>query len=164
MPFCFERAKVATDDDWMVTVICGVYNHPNTQHLEGHLYARRLSEEELTILIDMSKSLVKPRIIMHILKKRDLNNTITMKTIYNDRHKYSVAKMAGRSQLQQLMMNLEENRYTEWHTSNDVTNCVSNLFWARPSPGELLRAFPKVLIMDSTYKQTDIGCVSIFIG
>ena len=45
----------------MVTVICGVYNYPNAQHLEGHSYAGRLFEEELTVLIDMSKSLLKPR-------------------------------------------------------------------------------------------------------
>ena len=123
-------------------MICGVHNHPNAQHLEGHLYVGRLSEEELTVLIDMSKSLVKPMNILHTLKNRDLNNTSTMKTIYNARHKYRVAEMAGRSQMQQLMMNLKENRYIEWHTSNDVTDCVSNLFWAHPSSVELLRAFP----------------------
>ena len=125
-PFALKGQKLATDDDWMVTVICGVHNHPNAQHLEGHSYVRRLSEEELTVLIDMSKSLVKPRNILHTLKKRDLNNTTTMKTIYNARHKYRVVEMARRSQMQQLMMNLKENRYIEWHTSNDVTDCVSN--------------------------------------
>ena len=55
-----------------------------------------LSEEELTVLIDMSKSLVKPRNILHTLKKTDLNNTTTMKTIYSARHKYRVAEMAER--------------------------------------------------------------------
>ena len=60
-PFALKGRKLAHDNDWMVTVICGVHNHPNAQYLEGHLYVGRLSEEELTVLIDMSKSLVKLR-------------------------------------------------------------------------------------------------------
>ncbi|KAJ8644471.1 hypothetical protein MRB53_006219 [Persea americana] len=49
-------------------------------------------------------------------------------------------------------MDLEENRYIEWHTSNDATGRVRDFFWGHPSFVQLLRAFPKVLIMDSTYK------------
>ncbi|XXG45522.1 hypothetical protein AAC387_Pa02g0586 [Persea americana] len=141
--FALKGRKLATDDDWMVTVICGVHNHPNAKHLEGHSLVGRLSEDELTVLIDMSKSLVKPRNILHTLKKRDLNNTTTMKTIYNARHKYRVAEMAGRSQMQQLMMNLEKNGYIEWHTSNDATDCVSSLFWAHPYPLSYYEHFPR---------------------
>ena len=32
-PFALKGRKLATDDDWMVTVVCGVHNHPNAQHL-----------------------------------------------------------------------------------------------------------------------------------
>ena len=88
LPFALKDPKLTTDDDWMVTMICGVHNHPNAQHLEGHLYAGRLSEEESIVLIDMWKSLVKSRNILHTLMRRDVNNTITMKSIYNTRHKY----------------------------------------------------------------------------
>ena len=33
--FALKGRKLATDDDWMATVLCGVHNHPNSQYLEG---------------------------------------------------------------------------------------------------------------------------------
>ena len=57
-----------TDDEWVLQVVCGVHNHPAAANLEGHSYAGRLSSEETKLLIDMSKSLVKPRQILSTLK------------------------------------------------------------------------------------------------
>ena len=99
----------------------------------GRSYAGRLSKEELNVFVDLSKSLVKPMNILHTLKQRDVNKTSTMKSIYNARHKYKVIEMVGGSQMQQLMISLEDNRYIEWHSSNDATDNVTNLFWAHPS-------------------------------
>ena len=45
-PFALKGRKLATDDDCMLTVVCGVHNHLNAQHLEGHLYDGRLFNEE----------------------------------------------------------------------------------------------------------------------
>ena len=144
--------KLATDDDWMLTVVCGVHNHPNAQHLEGHSFAGRLSGKEINILIDISKSLVKPRNILRTLQEKSVHNATTIKSIYNVRQKLRVTEMASRSQMQQLMMHLEQKNYIEYHTSNDATDVIMNLFWAHPLSIQLLRAFPEVLIMDSTYK------------
>ena len=108
-------------------MVCGVHNHPNVQHLEGHSFAGRLSAEEINVLIDMSKSLAKPRNILRTLQKRDVHNTTTIKSIYNARQKLRVTEMAGRSQMQQLMMHLEQKNYIEYHTSNDGTNVIMNL-------------------------------------
>ena len=86
---------MATDEDWMLTVVCGVHNHPKAQHLEGHSFAGRLSAEEINVLIDMSKSLVNLRNILRTLQERDVHNTTTMKSIYNAHHKFRVTEMAG---------------------------------------------------------------------
>ena len=88
-------------------MVCGVYNHLNVLHLERHSYNGRLSDEELNVLVNMFKSLVKPMNILHTLKQRDVNNTTTMNSTYNAHHKYMVAEMVGRSQMQQLMMHLK---------------------------------------------------------
>ncbi|XP_028071740.1 uncharacterized protein LOC114274068 [Camellia sinensis] len=74
------------------------------EYLEGHSYAGRLSHEETSLLVDMSKSIVRPSKILVTLKQRNDANVSTMKTIYNARHRYKVAEKAGRSQMQQLLV------------------------------------------------------------
>ncbi|XP_028054477.1 uncharacterized protein LOC114258699 [Camellia sinensis] len=63
------------------------------------LWARRLSEEETSLLVDMSKSMVRPTEILVALKQKDALNVTTMKTIYNVRHRNNVIEKAGRSQM-----------------------------------------------------------------
>ncbi|KAK2634898.1 hypothetical protein Ddye_029690 [Dipteronia dyeriana] len=104
------------------------------------------------MLIDMSKSEVKPKNILYTLQNRDIHNVSTMKTIYNACYKYKVVEQADRSQIQQLMSKLNEHNYIEWHQSQEDIDCITDLFWAHRSTFELLQAFPRVLIMDCTYK------------
>ncbi|XP_028070434.1 uncharacterized protein LOC114272918 [Camellia sinensis] len=140
------------DDDWMVDVACGMHNHAPAKHFEGHSFAGRLSEEEKSLLVDMSKSMVRPKKILVTLKQKDALNVTTMKTIYNVRHRNNVIEKAGRSQMQHLLGELEKHNYIERHRCDNNTMTVIDLFWAHPVSLDLLRSFPKVLIMDCTYK------------
>ncbi|KAL7182043.1 hypothetical protein ACSBR1_040876 [Camellia fascicularis] len=142
----------ATNDDWILIVVCGVHNHSAAEYLEGHTYAGRLSHEETSLLVDMSKSMVRPSEILVTLNQCDDANASIMKTIYNARHRYKVAEKAGRSQMQQLLGQLAMNKYIEWHRSCADTETVTDLFFAHLTSLNLLRAFPKVLLMDCTYK------------
>ena len=54
--------------------------------------------------------------------------------------------------MQQLLSKLSENNYVEWHRCEEDTDIVTDLFWAHPVSLDLLRTFPHVLVMDSTYK------------
>ena len=54
--------------------------------------------------------------------------------------------------MQYLLGKLVEARYIEWHRNCDNTDVVQDLFWAHPGSIDLLRAFPRVLIMDCTDK------------
>ena len=89
-------------------VTCGVHNHLVAKHLEGHSFVGRLSEEEENLVIDMPKTLVRQRCILHILKQRNNLNVSTMRTIYNARRKNKVVEYVGRSQMQQVMNHLSE--------------------------------------------------------
>ncbi|KAJ0009922.1 hypothetical protein Pint_33440 [Pistacia integerrima] len=151
--FELKGLKLATDDDWMLKVICGVHNHPITQHLEGegHSYAGRLTEQEANILVDMSKNNISPKEILNTLKQRDMHNVSTIKAIYNARHKFKVVEQVGRFHMQQLTTKLMEHNYIQWHR-NDEDECIKNLFWVHPFAIGLLQAFPSVLIVDCTYK------------
>ncbi|XP_021828352.1 protein FAR1-RELATED SEQUENCE 5-like, partial [Prunus avium] len=150
-PFQLKGLNIGPGDEWKVGVVCGVHNHHSAEYLEGHSYAGRLSKEENNLLMDMSKSLVRPKDILYTIKRRDGKNVTTMKTIYNARHKSRVVEKASRSEMQLLLCRLSDHKYINWHRTDD-TNCVSDLFWAHPDSVNLLHAFPHVLVMDCTYK------------
>ncbi|XP_008228073.1 PREDICTED: uncharacterized protein LOC103327515 [Prunus mume] len=57
-PFQLKGKRLETDDHWMLIVVTGVHNHIAAEHLEGHSFAGRLSFEETSLLLDISKSLV----------------------------------------------------------------------------------------------------------
>ncbi|XP_028063236.1 uncharacterized protein LOC114266536 [Camellia sinensis] len=102
-PFDMRAHRFTTHDEWTLTGVCGLHNHPLAEHLEGHSYAGRLSKDEKALLMDMSKSMVRPKEILVTLKQRDALNVSTLKTIYNVRHRNKVVQRAGRSQMQHLL-------------------------------------------------------------
>ncbi|XP_028053365.1 PKS-NRPS hybrid synthetase CHGG_01239-like [Camellia sinensis] len=151
-PFELRARKLMANDDWLVDVACGMHNHAPAKHFEEHSFAGRLSEEETSLLVDISKSMVRPKEILVTLKRKDALNVTTMKTIYNVRHRNNVIEKAGRSQMQHLLGELEKHNYIKRHRCDNNTMTVTDLFWAHPVSLDLLRSFPKVLIMDCTYK------------
>ncbi|CAL5362691.1 unnamed protein product [Camellia sinensis] len=151
-PFDMRAHRFTTYDEWTLTVVCGLHNHPPAEHLEGHSYAGRLSKDEKALLMDMSKSIVRPKEILVTLKQRDALNVSTLKTIYNVRHRNRVVQRAGRSQMQHLLGELAKYNYIERHRSEESTMTVTDLFWAHPTSLDLFRSFPRILIMDCTYK------------
>lgn len=151
-PFSLKGVQTGNEDEWMLSVVCGVHNHRVLVTGEGHSFVGRLSETESSLLVDMSKSLVKPKQILTILKERDYSNTTTIKTIYNVRHRNRVKEKAGKTEMQCLLSKLSEHKYFEWHRCSGGDDIVTDLFWSHPGCVDLLRAFPHVLIMDCTYK------------
>lgn len=151
-PFALKGQKSANSDDWKLEVVCGVHNHPIEEHPGGHSFAGRLSHEETMLLVDLSKNMVRPKDILNTLKERDANNVSTIKTIYNAFHKHKVAEKVEKSLLQQLITKLSEHQYIKWYRSRDKTEIGGDLFWTHPVSADLLRAFPRVLIIDCTSK------------
>ncbi|XP_028102309.1 PKS-NRPS hybrid synthetase CHGG_01239-like [Camellia sinensis] len=151
-PFDLRAFKLKTYDEWTLNVVCGLHNHPVAEHLQGHSYAGRLSANEKSLLVDISKSLVRPKEILITLKQRDALNMSRMKIVYNIRHRCRVLQKAGRSQMQQLLGELAKHKYIERHRCEEGSMTVTDLFWVHPVSLDLLRTFPRVLIMDCTYK------------
>lgn len=151
-PFRLKGKNVGHGDEWTLEVVNGMHNHHAAKYHEGHSYLGRLTKEENNLLVNMSKNLVSPKEILYTLKQNDPLNSSTMKTIYNARQFHRVIEKAGRSEMQILLNNLQENNYVEWHRSYGTENIVSDLFWTHPDSVSLLRSFPYVLIMDATYK------------
>ncbi|XP_034202744.1 uncharacterized protein LOC117617474 [Prunus dulcis] len=125
-PFLLKGVNIGDGDDWKLEVVYGVHNHPISEYLQGNSFVGQLSEEENALLVDMFKSLVKPRDILVTIKDRDAMNVSTMKTIYNARIRNRTKEFVRGTQMQQLFTKLSEHNYIEWHgTSSDI---VTDLF------------------------------------
>ena len=85
---------------WRLRVICDEHNHPPAQHMEGHAYARRLKENEIKLVGDLTNQNVAPRDILSILKEHDECNVSTMKTIYNAQYKLRSSHNVGKTPVQ----------------------------------------------------------------
>ncbi|XP_028111262.1 uncharacterized protein LOC114309680 [Camellia sinensis] len=145
--------RFTTHDEWTLTVVCGLHNHPPAEHLEGHSYAGRLSKDEKALLMDMSKSMVHPKEILVTLKQRDVLNVSTLKTIYNVRHRNRVVQRAGRSQMQHLLGELAKYNYIERHRSEESTMTygrVDNYAWVLATLRDVMDGFvvPIVIVTD----------------
>ncbi|KAJ1411502.1 protein FAR-RED ELONGATED HYPOCOTYL 3-like [Sesbania bispinosa] len=101
---------VSTGDGWRLNVVCGYHNHEVAENLEGHAYAGRLNFDELSLVNDMTKNMVKPRNILLTLKEHNKDNVTTIKQIYNARQACRTSLRGPRTELQHLMKLMERDR------------------------------------------------------
>ena len=95
----------------MVKLICGVHNHEMAKSLVGHPYVGQLTKDEKIVVADMTKSMVKPRNILLMLKGHNANSYTTIKQIYNAKHAYRSSIRGSNIEMQQLMMLLNRDQY-----------------------------------------------------
>lgn len=57
--FKLQGKPIGNGEGQILKVICGSYNHEITKTLVGHPYADRLKPNEHSMIVDMTKSLVK---------------------------------------------------------------------------------------------------------
>jgi len=90
-------------------LMCRSHNHDLAKSLVGHPYDVRLTKDEKIIIVDMTKSMVKPRNIFLTLKEHNVNSYTTIKQIYNARNAYHSSIRGGNTKMQQLMKFLERD-------------------------------------------------------
>ncbi|AES61205.1 hypothetical protein MTR_1g080040 [Medicago truncatula] len=64
---CFFEKRT---QEWWIAMLCGVHDHNLAPNLSGHLLAGRLRGEEKQRVIDITKSLAKPRNILTDSKEK----------------------------------------------------------------------------------------------
>lgn len=152
-PFRLKGVKVHSVDNWRLVVLNGVHNHSSLKHAEGHSFAGRLSEEEIKLVLEMHRNMVKAKEILNTLKRNNHLNSTTIKTIYNVIQTHNSIERGGRSQVQYLFSKLKEFGYFVWHRKTlDGNDIIKDIFWAHPTSLDFLRTFPRVIILDCTYK------------
>ncbi|KAJ1375375.1 MULE transposase domain [Sesbania bispinosa] len=151
-PFRLRGKPVHVGDGWRLNVVCGYHNHDVAENLEGHAYAGRLTTNELSLLNDMTKNMVKPRNILLTLKDHNKDNVTTIKQIYNARQAFRSALRGPRTEFQNLMKLMDRDNYVYWHRRHEDSDVVRDIVWTHPDAMKLLNIFHIVLIIDTTYK------------
>jgi len=85
-PFRLRVKPISNGEGWVLKVICGLHNHDLAETLVGHPYVGRLKPVEHALVVDMTKSLVKPSNILLTLKQNNEDNVTTIKQLYNARY------------------------------------------------------------------------------
>jgi len=67
-PFLLKGKELSNEVGWVLLIACGIHNHLPAKYLEGHFFARKLSEEDKKLVVDMSHTLVRSRDILNTLK------------------------------------------------------------------------------------------------
>ncbi|KAH1210829.1 Protein FAR1-RELATED SEQUENCE 5 [Glycine max] len=137
-PFKLRGKPVHGGEGWMVMLICGIHNHELAKTLVGHPYVGRLTNDEKYIIVDMTKSNVKPRNILLTLKEHNANSCTTIKQINDARSAYRSSIRGDDTEMQHLMRLLEL--------------VVHDLFWCHPDAVKLCNACHLVFLIDNTYK------------
>ncbi|KAH1227000.1 hypothetical protein GmHk_10G027358 [Glycine max] len=110
-PFRLRGKPVHGGEGWMVKLIYGIHNHELVKSLVGHPYAGRLTKDEKKIIVDMTKSMVKPKNILLMLKEHNANSCTAIKQIYNARSAYRSSIRGVDTEMQHLMKLLERDQY-----------------------------------------------------
>ncbi|KAH1193928.1 hypothetical protein GmHk_19G054847 [Glycine max] len=110
-PFRLRGKPMHGGEGWMVKLIYGIHNHELAKSLVGHPYVGKLTKDEKKIIVDMTKSMVKPKNILQTLKKHNANCCTTIKQIYNARSAYRSSIRGTDTEMQHLMKLLERDQY-----------------------------------------------------
>ncbi|KAH1262422.1 Protein FAR1-RELATED SEQUENCE 5 [Glycine max] len=150
-PFNLRCKPVVGGEGWMVKLICGVHNHELAKSFVGHPCAGRLTKAKKTLIVDMKKSMVKPRNILLTLKEHNVNSCTTIKQIYNARSALCSSIRGSDLEMQHLMKLLERDQYIHWHKIKDE-DVVCDIFWCYLDAVKLVNACNLVFLIDNTYK------------
>jgi len=133
-------------------MLCGVHKHEMAPKLSRHLLAGRLKAKEKQRVINMTKSLAKPRNILTDLKDKNKESVTLIKQVYNARIRWRKGQRKDKTELQYLITKLEKHQYVYFTRANSEETTLEDLSFAHPDSIDMLNTFPTVLVMNSTYK------------
>ena len=97
-----------------------------------------LTKDEKIIIDNMTKSMVKPRNILLMLKEHNVNS-YTIKQIYDARSAYRSSIRGSDTEMQQLMKLLERDQYIYSYRLKDE-DVVCDIFWCHHDAVKLCNA------------------------
>ncbi|KAI5669153.1 hypothetical protein M9H77_19006 [Catharanthus roseus] len=145
-PFKLKGEQMATSDSWQLFVHDGRHNHKIGVYHHGHAQAARLTEEQLKQTEQFRKSHVPPHNILQFF------NNKTLVKIYSVVAKIKKNRMQGRNTVEEVLCLSAKWGYMVFYRNCDESNVLSNIVIAHPTSIAMIRTWPYVLIMHTTYK------------
>ncbi|XP_058726798.1 uncharacterized protein LOC131598189 [Vicia villosa] len=155
------RCYMLARKKWRFSVICGLHNHDSCSKLQGHPSVCQLKPNEKTCISDMSLNLVQPKNILSTLKRKEPDNVSNIRQVYNIWYRKNKEIRGDRSEMQQLLKLLDDNKYVSRYRTCDNGVTIRDIFLAYLDSIKLLNMFLTLLILDSTYK-TNKYIISLF--
>ncbi|XP_021775081.1 protein FAR1-RELATED SEQUENCE 6-like [Chenopodium quinoa] len=153
-PFYIKIYYEVSTDSWKIIAKndhIGTHNHPIIVYPKGHRKVSGLSPGEKQVVRDMTKSKVASRNIMSTIAEQFPDDHPNIRHIYNCRNDFRMEMFEGRGVVQQFLHLVRESKYIYWVT-NDDHNVLQHAFMVHPIMVNILRTYPHVIGMDSTYK------------
>ncbi|XP_021734872.1 protein FAR1-RELATED SEQUENCE 5-like [Chenopodium quinoa] len=153
-PFYIKIYYDVSTESWKIIAKndhTGTHNHLMIVYPEGHRKVSGLSPGAKQVVRDMTKSKVAPRNIMSTIAEQFPDDHPNIRHIYNCRNDFGMEMSEGRGVVQQFLHLARESKYIYWVT-NDDHNVFQHAFMVHPIMVNILRTYPHVIGMDSTYK------------
>lgn len=158
-PFYINIYYEFTTDGWKIRAKndeTGTHNHPMIVYPEGHRKISGLSPGAKKVVRDMTKSKVAPRNIMATVAEQFPDDHPNIRHIYNCRNDLRTEMSEGRGVVQQFLHLARQSHYIYWVMADDL-GVLQHAFMVHPITVNILRTFPHVIGMDSTYKTNRYG-------
>ena len=151
----YKKGNSYTNPAWKMCVVRGYHNHPLATNLIGHSFASRLTKEQRkAVMIDTACGM-KPKAIFAKLLRDYPGTFMSRNQVYSCKAFERLKSMGILNVMQYSLDFLKSKGYftdTASRKGLDGKSVVTDLFILHPNARHLLRLFPIVVIMDSTYK------------
>ncbi|XP_050207574.1 uncharacterized protein LOC126656996 [Mercurialis annua] len=140
---------------WTVLAKSGIssmHNHALAVYPEGHRQMSGLSAAAKMIVRDMSAAQAKPCAILAAVQEKFPSDNPTRRQVYNYRDNLRKSSFEDRDMVGQFFHLALTHNYLHWTLSEESTGVLTHLFMSHPDSVRLVRTYPWVIGMDSTYK------------
>ncbi|KAK9713278.1 hypothetical protein RND81_06G016500 [Saponaria officinalis] len=129
------------------------HNHQPTKYKDGHRHYAGLNEEEKAYVRQQYRAAVFPRDIKSGLHQKTPDKPQPSSSqIYSETSKIRKEMRRERNTAQKMLALAVEANYVHWHETNPDTHELTHVFMCHPEAVKLFRAYPHVVLIDSTYK------------
>ncbi|KAI5666542.1 hypothetical protein M9H77_16395 [Catharanthus roseus] len=125
---------MAMCENWQLFVHDGRHNHAIGVYSHSHAQAAKLTEEQLIQIEQFRKSHVPTRNILRFFREQNVGCAV----------RYVASTL--------MHLGFMFRDYTVFYRNREDSNMLSDIVVAHPTSIEILRTWPHVLIMDTTYK------------
>ncbi|XP_035845780.1 protein FAR1-RELATED SEQUENCE 5-like [Helianthus annuus] len=128
------------------------HNHELCEDLSAHAFVRRFTPSEMKLIEQLAAQNMEPRKIFQTIRKQDPDRFHVQKDVQNVVAKIRAEQRQGLTPMQSLENMLINNDFIYETREEPGTEIVTEIFFLHRYSRDMWRAFPRVMLIDATYK------------